>query len=47
MFAGKDRSPEVFEKAERLVDGLRDESPLKYRLEEELEELRQLDMAGA
>ena len=34
--------PEALEKAEQLVDQLRPESPLRHRLSEELDELRQL-----
>jgi hypothetical protein len=42
MLAGSELEPEVFDKAETLLDELRPESPLRYRLYEELEELRQL-----
>lgn len=36
---------EAFEKAETLLDELRPESPLRYRLEQELEELRAMHEA--
>lgn len=40
MFKGSALSPELFEKAEALLDELRAESPLRHRLSCELEELR-------
>lgn len=36
------RTPETFDKAEKLLDQLRPESPLRFRLMSELEELRKL-----
>ncbi|MFO0905895.1 MAG: hypothetical protein U0939_23005 [Pirellulales bacterium] len=36
------RTPEMFEKAEALLEQLRAESPLRHRLSTELEELRKL-----
>jgi len=40
----KDRKiePDAFEKAEALLDELRPESPLRHRLQAELEELRMI-----
>jgi hypothetical protein len=35
-------TPELIEKAEALVERLRMESPLRHRLTEQLEELRQI-----
>jgi hypothetical protein len=45
LFKSKERSDEVFEKAESLLDQLRAESPLRHRLAGELEELRRLAVA--
>jgi hypothetical protein len=44
----KDREiePDAFEKAEALLDELRPESPLRHRLQGELEELRTMHGAG-
>jgi hypothetical protein len=42
LFKTKDLSPEVFEKAEALLEELRAESPLRHRLSQELEEIRKL-----
>ena len=42
LFKGGNRSPDVFEKAEALLDELRPESPLRHRLGCELEELRKM-----
>jgi hypothetical protein len=39
---GRELAPDVFEKAEALLDELRPESPLRYRLQEQIEELREL-----
>ncbi|MCO6454725.1 MAG: hypothetical protein J5I93_05430 [Pirellulaceae bacterium] len=39
--------PEVFERAELLLDELRPESPLRHRLEMELEELREIHATKA
>lgn len=45
---GKDRKvePDAFEKALALLDELRPESPLRVRLEQELEELREIHGVG-
>lgn len=40
MFKGATLSPELFDKAEALLDELRAESPLRHRLSVELDELR-------
>ena len=45
MFNGGPTDPEVFEKAEELLDELRPESPLRHRLWCELEELREVATA--
>jgi hypothetical protein len=45
LFKSKDVSPDVFEKAEALLDELRAESPLRHRLSLELEEIRKLHTA--
>ena len=45
LFKGGERSPEIFEKAEALLEELREESPLRHRLSVELEELRKLSEA--
>lgn len=42
LFASTNRDPSVFERAEELLEELRDESPLRHRLSRELEELREL-----
>jgi hypothetical protein len=42
LFGTPGVGPEVFEKAESLLDELRPESPLRHRLEMELEEIRSL-----
>ena len=47
MFKGAMPSPELFEKAEALLDELRPESPLRHRLSCELDELRKLKPAKA
>jgi hypothetical protein len=47
LFKTKDYSPEMFEKAEALLDELRPESPLRHRLSMELEEIRKLQTAKA
>jgi hypothetical protein len=39
-------SQETFEKGEALLDQLRPESPLRHRLAEELEEVRELSLSG-
>ncbi len=40
MFTGSEIEASTFERAEQLLDELRDESPLRHRLTMELEELR-------
>jgi hypothetical protein len=45
LFKTKNISPEVFERAEALLDELRAESPLRHRLSLELEEIRKLHTA--
>lgn len=42
LFASANRDESVFERAEELLESLRDESPLRHRLSQELEELREL-----
>ena len=42
LFIGSDVSPENFDRAEALIDELRPESPLRHRLQVELEEIRQI-----
>lgn len=45
LFSTPNRDASVFDRAEELLDELRDESPLRHRLSLELDELREL--AGA
>ncbi len=45
LLAGPIQDTEVLDRAEELLDELRPESPLRHRLAQELEELREL--AGA
>jgi hypothetical protein len=47
LFKNKEVPPETFEKADALLDELRNESPLRHRLWLELEELRKLHAARA
>ena len=42
LFKDNERSPDSFEKAEALLEELRPESPLRFRLMCELEELRKM-----
>jgi hypothetical protein len=42
LFKAGKRDAETFEKAEALLEELRAESPLRFRLSTELEELKQL-----
>lgn len=42
LFAEQEISAECFKRAEELIDQLRAESPLRFRLEQELKEIRQL-----
>jgi hypothetical protein len=42
LFSTPNREESVFDRAEELLDELRDESPLRHRLSRELEELREL-----
>jgi hypothetical protein len=46
LFKGGNYTEETFVKAEGLLDELRLESPLRHRLNGELEELRKLQVAG-
>ena len=46
LFKGKDVPPETYDKAEALLDELRNESPLRHRLSVELEELRKMHSAA-
>ncbi|HWB13493.1 MAG TPA: hypothetical protein VG826_29985 [Pirellulales bacterium] len=46
LFVKADVSADTFVKAEALLDELRHESPLRHRLTNELEELRQLHKVG-
>lgn len=42
LFRGAPHTEDVFDKAERLLDELRPESPLRHRLGTELDELRRM-----
>ena len=42
LFNGPDITTEAIEKGEALIDELRLESPLRHRLSQELEQLREL-----
>ncbi|MCH2115478.1 MAG: hypothetical protein MK171_11290 [Pirellulales bacterium] len=42
LFTGGDHTEEAFESAENLLDALRPESPLRLRLSQELEELKEI-----
>lgn len=42
LFANPNRDASVFERAEELLEELRDESPLRHRLSMELDELREM-----
>ncbi|MDA7977593.1 MAG: hypothetical protein MPJ50_02345 [Pirellulales bacterium] len=42
LFSGKELTQESLGKAERLLEELRYESPLRHRLGEELEELQEI-----
>ncbi len=42
LFKNQELDSEILERAEKLLDELRPESPLRHRLGTELEELRQL-----
>ena len=46
LFKGGAYSEETFTKAEELLDELRAESPLRHRLQTELDELRSLQTSG-
>jgi hypothetical protein len=46
LFKGAQRNDETFTKAEELLDELRLESPLRHRLQGELDELRKLQTAA-
>ncbi len=45
LFQSGEINVEVIEKAEQLIDRLRLESPLRHRLTEELDELREICVA--
>ena len=45
LFKGGAYNDETFTKAEELLDELRGESPLRHRLQVELDELRKLQIA--
>ena len=45
MLQSAEITPELIEKAEALIDRLRLESPLRHRLVEQLDELRQMCVA--
>jgi hypothetical protein len=45
MFQNAEITPELIEKAEGLIERLRLESPLRHRLTEQLDELRQMCVA--
>ncbi|MCA9154493.1 MAG: hypothetical protein R3C99_08270 [Pirellulaceae bacterium] len=42
LVTGNEKSVDVLERAEQLLDELRPESPLRHRLGQELDELREL-----
>ena len=42
LFSKVDVTPELFEKADQLINQLRYESPLRHRLSEELDEIKKL-----
>ena len=44
---GQQVDADSFERAEALLDELRPESPLRHRLEREMEELREIHGVGA
>lgn len=46
LFKGGAYDDETFTKAENLLEELRAESPLRHRLQTELEELRNLQTSG-
>ena len=46
LFKGGNYTDETLTKAGELLDELRLESPLRHRLQQELEELRKLQIAG-
>lgn len=45
LFNKGEHAPDTFDRAEALLDELRPESPLRFRLATELEELRELEAA--
>jgi hypothetical protein len=45
LFKGGNYNDETFAKAENLLEELRAESPLRHRLQTELDELRKLQVA--
>lgn len=46
LLKGPEIAADAFDKAEDLLDQLRPESPLRHRLSEELEELREVSLSG-
>jgi hypothetical protein len=46
LFKGGSYNEEAFEKADALLEELRLESPLRHRLQTELDELRKLQTSG-
>ncbi|MCA9215061.1 MAG: hypothetical protein KDB27_18460 [Planctomycetales bacterium] len=44
--AGAEITPDLLDKADGLIDQLRLESPLRHRLSEELEEIREMVVAN-
>jgi hypothetical protein len=42
LFAERSITPKCLQRAEELIDQLRSESPLRFRFEQELREIRQL-----
>lgn len=47
LFENSEISSELCDRAEELIDGLRLESPLRHRLSQELDELREICMANS
>lgn len=47
LFKQKELNVEIFDKAEQLLEELRPESPLRFRLSQELEEIRSMHESKA
>lgn len=45
LFKSSEVTPDVLDRAEELLDELRPESPLRHRLNSELDELRELHIS--